>query len=177
MSFDPVKPKPLRTHNSARTIKRQHGRILIAAALSLTLVSAPAVSRDSVAGVWYDDSGRGAVQLYECGSNICGRIHWLRKPVNRAGQPLRDAYNPVTSRRNRPICGLKVIWGAKPQGDGSWDGGRIYDPKVGRSYDVAIERMSTGKLRITGYLGAKFLGKSFVWRKAPANLAKCEVAS
>lgn len=177
MSFDLSNPKLLRVLNAFRAKSRLTLSAIIAAALTTALVSTPAVSQDTVAGIWYDDSGKGAVQLYECGSNICGRIYWLRKPLNRAGRPLRDAYNPVTNRRNRPICGLQVIWGAKPQGDGSWDGGRIYDPKVGRSYDVAIEPMGARRLRITGYLGAKFLGKSFVWRKAPADLAKCQVAS
>ena len=148
---------------------------LVGLALLLSLVAGPAWASQNVTGVWYDDSGTGAVQLYRCGNSVCGRIFWLRHAVNKAGKPLRDAYNPSHIHRKRPICGLQVIWGTQPQNDGSWDGGRIYDPKVGKSYAVAIERLGATRLRITGYLGARLFGKSFVWRRAPANLQKCRV--
>ena len=176
MSIDQNNSKSLRTHSLTPVKNRPSSTAIAGVALSIALATGPASSRETVSGVWYDDSGKGAVQLYQCGSNICGRIYWLRQPVNRAGTPLRDAYNPQSSRRNRPICGLQVISGVKPQGDGSWDGGRIYDPKVGKSYDVAIDQLNNKRLRITGYLGARFLGKSFIWRRAPANLAQCHAS-
>ncbi len=148
---------------------------LFGMALCLFVASAPAHASQNVTGIWYDDSGKGAIQLYRCGNNVCGRIFWLRRAVNKAGKPLRDAYNPSHVHRKRPICGLQVIWGTQAQRDGSWDGGRIYDPKVGKSYDVAIEKVGAKRLRITGYLGAKLFGKSFIWRRAPANLTPCRV--
>ena len=168
--------KLLPTHKSVSGKSSQSSSAIVGLALSVALAASPAFSRENVSGVWYDDTGKGAVQLYQCGSNICGRIYWLRQAVNRAGRPLRDAYNPQSSRRMRPICGLQVIWGVKPQNDGSWDGGRIYDPKVGKSYDVAIQHLNGQRLRITGYLGAKLFGKSFIWRRAPANLTRCHAA-
>lgn len=135
--------------------------------------SSVAQARDDITGVWYDDTGKGAVELYACGNALCGRIVWLRQPVDRSGAPLRDANNPSADMRGRPICGLPIISELQPQPDGSWDGGRIYDPKVGRAYNVAIERESASRLVITGYLGARFLGKSFVWQRA-GDLPRCE---
>lgn len=153
-------------------------RILLAASLVVgsILATAPAHATSDVTGIWYDDSGKAAVQLYTCRSGVCGRIFWLRRAVNKAGKPLRDAYNPSPQRRRQPICGLQIIWGVQPQNDGSWDGGHIYDPKVGKSYNVAIEKVNARRLRITGYLGARLFGKSFIWRRAPANIAKCRAA-
>lgn len=166
-------------------VKCAHGRPvaraarLLIAGLTATgvLAMAPAHATSDVTGVWYNDTGKAAVQVYQCGPSVCGRIFWLRQPVNKAGRPLRDAYNPSPARRRKPICGLQIIWGVQPQNDGSWDGGRIYDPKVGKSYNVAIEKMSAKQLRITGYLGTRLFGRSFIWRRAPANLAKCRTTN
>lgn len=157
----------------ARCITRSGlaGLVVVIAALA----GVPAHAKQNVTGVWFDDTGKGAIELYRCGASVCGRIFWLRQAVNKAGKPLRDAYNPSHTQRKRPICGLQVIWGTRPMSDGSWDGGRIYDPKVGKSYDVAIQKIGAKRLRITGYLGAKLFGKSFIWRRAPEDLQKCQV--
>lgn len=148
---------------------------LVGLASLLFVASTPVHASKNVTGIWFDDTGKGAIQLYRCGNSVCGKIFWLRRAVNKAGKPLRDAYNPSHVNRNRPICGLQVIWGTRAQRDGSWDGGRIYDPKVGKSYDVAIEKVGAKSLRVTGYLGTKLFGKSFIWRRAPANLSPCRV--
>ncbi|MBU2534089.1 MAG: DUF2147 domain-containing protein, partial [Alphaproteobacteria bacterium] len=71
---------------------------------------------------------------------------------------------------------LLVVAGLQSQSDGTWDEGRIYDPKVGRSYNVAVERIGADRLRVTGYIGAKLFGKSFIWRRAPDGLEKCSAS-
>lgn len=159
-----------------RSARRRTGSGLAGLTLLIaTLASTPGHAKQNVTGVWFDDTGKGAIELYRCGASVCGRIFWLRQAVNKAGKPLRDAYNPSLTQRKRPICGLQVIWGTRPMSDGSWDGGRIYDPKVGKSYDVAIQKVGAERLRVTGYLGAKLFGKSFIWRRAPNDLRKCQV--
>ena len=181
---DLISSQMLARRASARSIKRHWpGGIrcvtrpqLAALAVLIAALAAPAAhAKQNVTGVWFDDTGKGAIELYRCGASVCGRIFWLRQAVNKAGKPLRDAYNPSHTQRKRPICGLQVIWGTRPMSDGSWDGGRIYDPKVGKSYDVAIQKIGAKRLRITGYLGAKLFGKSFIWRRAPEDLQKCQV--
>src|SRR5690606_38119234 len=32
-------------------------------------------------GIWYDDTGRGAVKISQCGTYLCGHIHWLKSPL------------------------------------------------------------------------------------------------
>lgn len=142
--------------------------------IGLFAICATASAREDIAGVWYDDSGRGAVELTQCGDNFCGRIVWLEKMSARNGRPLRDANNPDQNRRQRPICGLPVIWGLQPQQDGTWDEGYIYDPKVGKSYNVAITRLSDRQLRITGYVGTKLFSRNLIWQRAPNGLERCQ---
>ncbi|WP_334145336.1 DUF2147 domain-containing protein [Hyphomicrobium sp.] len=130
-------------------------------------------------GIWYDDSGQGAVEIYICQENasrLCGRIVWLKDPLNAEGVPKHDRYNPDPASQGRPICGLPMLWGLGLMSDGTFDGGKIYDPKTGKTYSVALQLAESDKLKVTGYLGVKMLGKSFLWTRAPAGLPRCEGA-
>ncbi|MCV0369170.1 DUF2147 domain-containing protein [Filomicrobium sp.] len=127
-------------------------------------------------GIWYDDTGRGAVKISQCGTYLCGHIHWLKSPLNSKGEPLHDANNPNPNARMRPVCGMQVFGQLTPQGDGTWDGGWIYDPKVGKSYDVEIKSAGADVLEVRGYAGIKMFGKTLVWRKAPDDLPNCDLA-
>lgn len=125
-------------------------------------------------GVWFDDTGRGAVEIRNCGDGLCGHIVWLQEAVNAKGQPITDGYNPDAGKRTRPVCGIQVIGDARLQNDGTWDNGWIYDPKTGKQYDVAIAVERPDRLKITGYKGVKFLSKSFAWTRAPGNIGRCD---
>ena len=124
-------------------------------------------------GLWYDDTGKGAVELLPCGQKLCGRIAWLKDQVNTEGKPLVDRHNPNAGRRTTPICGLQVIGDVQKMAGGSWDSGWIYDPKTGSSYTVALTLQGADQLKVTGYKGMKLLSKSFIWRRAPADLPRC----
>lgn len=147
---------------------------IVAAASAATLASTHAEARSDIAGIWFNDTKEAAIELNHCETSFCGRIVWLRRPLSRkTGQPIRDARNPSPARRNAPICGLQIISQIRPQSDGSWDKGRIYDPKVGKEYKVAIEKLGPDRLRVIGYIGARLFGRSFEWQRAPNNLERC----
>lgn len=125
------------------------------------------------AGLWYDDTAQGAVEIRPCGKALCGRIVWLKEPKNAAGQPLTDKYNPEPAKRSRTICGLEVLGGLQKQSDGTWDAGWVYDPKEGKSYDAALQVDGPSKLAVTGYIGVKLLSRTLSWTRAPADLPRC----
>jgi uncharacterized protein (DUF2147 family) len=143
------------------------------AAVMLLTVSGSAEAQPPEAGLWYDDTGRGAVELVPCGQKLCGRIAWLKEQVNAEGNPLVDRYNPNPARRTTPICGLQVVGDAQKLTDGTWDQGWIYDPKTGSSYNLAMTMVGPDQLKVTGYKGIKLLSKSFIWTRAPADLPRC----
>jgi len=71
-------------------------------------------------------------------------------------------------RKDKPVEGMVIMWDVEKDGD-VWDGGRILDPKNGKTYKVKLTMMDGGqKLDVHGYIGFALLGRSQVWeRKSP----------
>lgn len=141
-------------------------------------VPVPPAPEPTPFGVWIDHTGRGAVEITPCdpaaapgtppppGANLCGRIVWMQNPNDPKGQPLRDTLNKDAARRGQPICGLQIIGNVKPQPNGSWDKGWIYDPEQGSSFDLELQLRNPETLQVKGYMGVKFLSETYVWRRA-----------
>lgn len=151
----------------------------------LTLTGPAALAANNVgkapeAGLWYNHSGKGAVEIRPCGDTgneakrLCGFIVWLRDPNGRDGQPLTDGYNSNPAKRGRSICGLPVLGDLQRSSAGGWDFGWVYDPEQGSSFDAAIVAKSADRLVMTGYKGVRFFSKSFVWKRAPDDLPRCD---
>jgi uncharacterized protein (DUF2147 family) len=173
--------RPLGPH--VRTAVVALAAVLVSPAAVMAQSQAPApgaaqaaVPPVDVAGVWIDHSGKGAVEIAPCGQTLCGRIFWIKDPVDKAtGKPLTDALNPDQAKRSSPICGLQIIGELKRQQSGAWDGGWIYNPEDGGRFKVEVRLRNRDLLQVTGYLGVKFLGETFVWKRAPSNIARCDV--
>lgn len=114
-----------------------------------------AIAGGQPTGIWLDHTGRGAVQITDCGGNLCGRIVWIK------------------DSKNGSACGTQVIGNAKPIAGGKWDGGWILDVDEDRKYQVEITPLSNGKLQVMGYLGSKLIGETMVWTRAPADTKTC----
>jgi uncharacterized protein (DUF2147 family) len=131
-------------------------RIVQAAAFAATIATATAASAaGEPTGVWIDHTGRGAVEITNCGGSLCGRVVWLKDTAH--GQ----------------TCGKQVIGNVRPVGGGKWDNGWIFDVDENRRYDVEITPMGD-RLRVMGYMGSKFLSETMTWRRAPADLKRCD---
>lgn len=124
-------------------------------------------------GVWIDDTGNGAIQLAKCGDKLCGRMVWLRFPLDDNGAPTTDSLNPTEAERHKPVCGLQVLGDLQMQADGSWDGGWIYDPKDGKTTKVALRLRASDRLEVTGYSSVKLLSETVTWKRAGARLPVC----
>lgn len=147
--------------------------------LTATAAAAPGSNPPPEAGLWYNHSGRGAVEIRPCADTgseakqLCGFIVWLREPNGENGRPLTDGRNSDRAKRNRPICGLPVLGNLQRSSAGGWDFGWVYDPEQGSAFDAAIVAKSQDRLVLTGYKGVRFFSKSFVWKRAPDDLPRC----
>lgn len=137
--------------------------------------SAHAGAQSQAIGLWIDHTGKGGIRIEQCGEKLCGKIVWLRDTLNAEGKPMMDRYNPDAVKQKRPLCGVQVLGELAPVAGNGFDGGWIYDPKEGKSYSAAIEVAGPTQLRVTGYLGFKLMGQTFVWTRASGDLQKCDV--
>jgi uncharacterized protein (DUF2147 family) len=127
----------------------------IAAFASVTLGAGAALASEPT-GIWYDHTGRGAVEISKCGNQLCGRVVWVK-----------DA-------QNSSACGMQIIGNVKPVAGGAWDGGWIYDPDQDTKYSVELTPVGAQSLKVVGYMGSKLLSETMMWRRAPADLKRCK---
>lgn len=119
-----------------------------------------AAKTDAPRGLWIWDTGDAAVVFHLCGRQICGRIVWLKD--DQANAPLLDLRNPDARRRNRRLCGIDYITGLRPTAGGDLRGGRIYDFRTGKSYDLDIDSIDAARVRMRGYMGVRLVGADLV---------------
>lgn len=125
----------------------------IAACLSgaaLALAAGHAHAAASPVGTWYTQGKDAKVRIAPCGAKLCGTITWIR---TRGGEPaagVKDEANPDPSLRSRPLLGLQMMRDFAPAGPGRWSGGKIYDPKSGRTYDSKMSLSASGGLKVEG---------------------------
>ena len=149
--------------------------LLSACAISAWLAAlAPAVASSSLTGLWLDQSGRAAIDIEPCGASVCGKIAWLKIPLNDKGQPKTDIHNDKPDLQARKICGLEMLYGFVADGEGGWKNGWIYDPSVGKTYNSNIHLTADGTLSVRGYIQFAFLGQTQIWTRPAGMLPKCE---
>jgi len=174
----PMRPRDLAIDAYLET-PRGHNRCvsLSCCAAWLTLALAIAPARPSVAGevegVYLVENGEAHIELLSCGEELCGRIVWLREPLDENGEVPRDVNNPEPSLRDRTILGLQLLSGLRPasDSDGQWIGGRIYDPESGRTYRCKLRHDGVDRVRLRGYLGIPLLGSTTVWTRIATRAA------
>ena len=117
-----------------------------------------AVAASSPIGVWIDHTGRGAVEITDCGGKLCGHLVWFKD-----------------GKHSKEGCNFQIIGNVKPMAGNKWDGGWIIDPDKdpNKKYDVEITPLSDQKLKVMGYAGMKFLSETMTWTRAPGDLKKC----
>ncbi len=143
----------------AMTCPRRRSAVLAATLATLAAAAAtlatPARAAEPPVGTWIDQTGRGAVEISYCGSDLCGRVVWLKDAVN------------------EKACGMAILGNLKPAANGTWSGGWIYDPDREEKFDVELTPMGE-KLKVLGYAGVKLFGETVMWTRAPAGLRKCQ---
>jgi uncharacterized protein (DUF2147 family) len=126
---------------------------------------APAFAADP-SGTWYTEGQDSQVRIGRCGDALCGALVWLRVPNDPAtGRPKTDKENADAAKRERPLLGVEIVRGLKPNGTADQWKGEVYNPKDGNTY--------TGYFTLTGEQTAElkgcamgFICKSQTWTRA-----------
>ena len=127
------------------------------------LMYLPIAIAASPAGTWTtidDKTGkkRAVVRLSVSGGTLSGTIIKVYKQAGDTGKCTKCK----GSFKDKPVVGLRFVWGLKDKGNGVWDGGRILDPKNGKIYRCKMT-MKGNKLYVRGYIGVSLLGRTQTW--------------
>lgn len=141
--------------------------VLALATLGLPLPAGSAASPDAIVGTWLTDDGDSKVAIEAAkapdgGAVYNGKVVWLKAPT-RDGKPLRDANNEDAALRERPIMGLEIVSGFKPDGAGGWTGGTVYSPRGGKRYPAQISLGDDGRLQIK--VKAGLVSRTVAWAR------------
>lgn len=137
----------------------------IAAAAFAVATFVPAARAADPQGVWISADRETKVRITDCGGKLCGRVVWIREPIDRnTGRPKTDKENPDTSKQRRPLIGLQVIHGMRPKGAGTWQG-QIYNADDGKTYSANLQLQSETRARVEGCV-LSVLCKAQTWTRA-----------
>jgi uncharacterized protein (DUF2147 family) len=146
------------------------GRVLLGVAIAFG-VSFGAPAREmtrpaSPLGLWLTKSGNGVIEIAWCGQALCGSIVGIKRAP---GEPMPQDY------QGRSQCGLAIITGERPTGDGNWLG-HVTDPRDGKEYQAEIRVDDEDRLHLRGFVGIPLLGQTEIWHRFSGHLASdCEM--
>jgi uncharacterized protein (DUF2147 family) len=120
--------------------------------------------------VWYNQEKTSKIEVFlATDGKFYGKIVWLKEPNDaETGKPRLDKENPEEKLQNTPLMGLLILKGFAPTAEDKnvYEGGKIYDPKNGKTYCGKITFKGT-TLDLRGYLcSASFLGRTSTWTLA-----------
>ncbi len=139
-------------------------RFVALGAVSLLAFVAPALANDPT-GVWQTEGGRAQVRVAPCGGAICGTIIGLKEPNDPAtGQPKTDKNNADQSKRARPMIGVQIVMGMKPNGGNKWSG-QVYNAEDGKTYAGHLTLEDQKRIKLEGCALGGMMCKASYWTR------------
>ena len=131
--------------------------------LSICILFASTTFAQSVLGKWKtidDETGqaKSIVEIYEANNKVYGKIIEIFD-VARKNDLCKECSG---SDKDKPIQGMIILRGLSKDDD-EYSGGKIIDPKNGKTYKCTISLESKDKLKIRGYIGFSLIGRSQYW--------------
>ena len=119
----------------------------------------------SVLGKWKtidDETGKekSIVEIYEHSGKIYGKVIEILQHENKK----RTCTECSGEDKNKPVLGLTIIKGLKKEGQ-EYSSGKILDPKNGKLYSCVIALENPNKLKVRGFVGFSFIGRTQYWHR------------
>ena len=125
--------------------------------IALALVSMAGYSQE-VLGKWLTEAGDAQVEIYKAGDKLNGKIVWLAQ-----GPETKDKHNPDEKLRSRKLMGVNILSGLSKSKE-KWEGGKIYNPKNGKSYKCSMW-LDGDKLKVRGHLAMFYETQTWTRKK------------
>jgi uncharacterized protein (DUF2147 family) len=138
---------------------------LSVAAITYFAMALPACAAD-LTGVWLTEDGEARVRIYNCGQDLCGTVLSLKEPNEpQTSKPKLDKFNQDTSKRTRPIVGIELISGLKPNGTPDQWEGSLYNPQDGNTYKGILTAQGLLNMKLQGCVLGGLICKSEIWKR------------
>ena len=124
----------------------------------------------NIEGVWVNGDADGWIELGITNGELRGRIIGSPGDPDNQKPSRNDVENPDAKLRHRPLRGLFILYGFRSDGDGHWTGGRVYDPNSGHTYRGTITQLDADTLKLRGYVGITWFGRTETWKRRPDSL-------
>lgn len=130
----------------------------------MTIYSGKAqMSSDKIIGIWELEDKTSKMEVYKEGSTYYGKLLFGKDVMNEGGTSKKDIHNPNIELRENNIIGSTYITNLKFTGE-EWEDGKVYDSTTGKLWSCYV-KMKDEDLHFTGYWGAKWLGKTYVYKR------------
>ena len=150
-------------------MKRLAITILATGILALS-VDAMAAGAGALEGDWISPSGS-VIRVFGCGEMVCAKI----VAIEPSAPGTVDNNNPDAALRARSLCGLEIGQGFKREDGAHASGGKLYDPKSGKTYSGTMIA-DGGNLLLRGYVGVALFGRTETWKRAQSTVTACRVS-
>ena len=116
----------------------------------------------SPTGIWKTiDDEDGTVKSHITITEKDGKLYGT---VSKLIDPERETCTACKGdKKDAPIIGMEILWGLASEQNNQWAGGKIMDPKNGKTYSCKIEIQDENTLKVRGYLGFSLLGRTQTW--------------
>ena len=120
---------------------------------------------DEVLGKWKTIKGDLIVDVYKVKLEYKAKVVWF----NVKTKPMdfwKDDKNPDPKLRNRKLLGMDIVNNLHFNNKSKeWEGGKIYDPTTGKTWDSIAWITKDQYLKVKGYWLFQFLSKTLVLKK------------
>ncbi|MGN0936858.1 DUF2147 domain-containing protein [Acinetobacter amyesii] len=134
--------------------------------IGLSLVSSLALAADPLHGTKWktiDDQTKKPLSVVQFNVTSKGVLSAKIVDVLTPGEA-ENCQKCVGKFHNKPLLGVQIVNGLKNTGKNTYDGGKITDPKNGKTYSFNAKMSNDGKtLNGRGYIGVSALGRSQTW--------------
>lgn len=128
------------------------------------------VKRNSVVGCWktIDDKTKKQKSVVKIWLNKAG--HVTGRILSLASGKKPKCTKCTGANKNKPIIGIKMIWGMKPN-TWWWKGGKILDPASGKIYKCELwtKKGNPNKLKVRGFVAFFYRTQTWLKTSCPAK--------
>ncbi|MCB5267931.1 MAG: DUF2147 domain-containing protein [Candidatus Cloacimonetes bacterium] len=139
-------------------------QVILAILTLLFILPMFAQAGDRITGVWYNGERSSKIEISQAkDGSFIGKIIWLKEPNDAAGNPKKDSKNSDAELAKRPLMNLQILSGLSYNGKSKYSGGKIYDPKSGKTYSAKAEMTNNNTLALRGFIGIALAGRTDTW--------------